>query len=89
MKSQAARRTAVAKEHKGLTNSQVIAMVKAGLDDDAIAQAIHGADAIDFDLSPNGQKQLAASGVSTRVLGAMKARTIRRPTASARPVAEK
>lgn len=89
MKTQAAKRAAVAKEHKGLTNSQVIAMVKAGLDDDAIAQAIHGADATDFDLSPEGQKQLTSSGVSARVLSAMKARTMRRPTASARPVAEK
>jgi len=90
MKSQAAKRAAADKAvHKGLTNAQIITMVKAGLDDDAVVQAIHGADATDFDLSPDGQKQLTTSGVSTRVLGAMKARALRRPAASARPVAEK
>ncbi len=89
MKSQAAKRSVVTKEHKGLTNTQIITMVKAGMDDDAIVQAIHGADAIDFDLSPDGQKQLTSSGVSNRVLAAMKARSLRRPTAYARPVAER
>jgi tetratricopeptide (TPR) repeat protein len=90
MKSQATKRTAAEKAvHKGLTNTQVITMVKSGMDDDAVVQAIHGADAVDFDLSPDGQKQLTSSGVSARVLGAMKTRALRRPTASTRPVAEK
>lgn len=89
MKTQAAKRSVVVKEHKGLTNAQIITMVKAGLDDDAIVQAIHGADATDFDLSPDGLKQLASSGVSNRVVSAMKARALRRPTAYTRPVAEK
>lgn len=89
MKSQQAKRAAVAKEHKGLTNAQIITMVKAGMDDDAIVQAVHGADAIDFDLTPAGLKQLTSSGVSTRIVTAMRARTIRRPAASSRPVAER
>jgi len=89
MKTQASKRSVVAKEHKGLSNTQIITMVKAGMDDDSIVQAIHGADAIDFDLSPNGQRQLTSAGVSNRILSAMKARAIRRPTAYARPVAER
>jgi tetratricopeptide (TPR) repeat protein len=88
MKSQEAKRSVAAKS-KGLTNIQIITMVKAGLDDDAIVQAIHGADAIDFDLTPDGQKQLTGGGVSPRVLTAMKSRAVRRPAAGARPVAEK
>lgn len=89
MKSQAAKRSVAEKVHKGLSNSQVITMVKAGMDDDAVVQAIHGADAVDFDLSPDGQKQLTSSGVSARVVAAMKARALRRPTAYTRPVAER
>ncbi len=53
MKTQAAKKPAPKPAvHKGLNNTQVIAMVKAGMDDGPIEQAVNGADAIDFDLSP-------------------------------------
>jgi tetratricopeptide (TPR) repeat protein len=91
MKTQAARKAVVAKApaHKGLTNAQVITMVKAGMDEETIVNAIRGADAIDFDLSPDGERQLKSGGVSIRVLTAMKARATKRPAAYARPVAER
>jgi len=91
MKTQAARKAAAARApvRKGLTNAQVVTMVKAGMDDDTIVNAIRGADAIDFDLTPAAQHELTASGVSIRVLTAMKARALKRPTAYSRPVAER
>ncbi len=91
MKTQAAKKPVSAKPapRKGLTNSQVIAMVKSGMDDGVVIQAINGADAIDFDLTPAGQQQLTTSGVSARVLAAMKARAMKRPAATTRPVAQR
>jgi hypothetical protein len=90
MKTQAAKKPAPKPAvHKGLNNAQVIAMVKAGMDDGPVEQAVNGADAIDFDLSPAGEQQLTSSGVSARVLAAMKTRASRRLTATTRPVAEK
>jgi tetratricopeptide (TPR) repeat protein len=59
---------------KALTNDQVIAMVKAGVDDDAVAQAIRTSKLARFDLSTSGLQALSASGVSDPVLKAMKAR---------------
>jgi hypothetical protein len=88
MKTQAARKPAPP-VHKGLSNTQIITMVKSGIDEETIIQAIHGADAVDFDLSPAGQKTLAGSGVSAHVLEAMKARLTRKPTGTARHVAER
>ena len=60
MKSETDRKEAASKSaiHKGLTNAQVVTMVKAGMDDDTIVNTIRGANAIDFDLSPEGQQQL-------------------------------
>ena len=49
---------------QGLTNAQVIAMVKSGIDDATVIQAIRGASAVNFDLTPAGQKALTAGGVS-------------------------
>jgi tetratricopeptide (TPR) repeat protein len=90
MKTQAAKKPAPKPAvHKGLNNTQVIAMVKAGMDDGPVEQAVNGADAIDFDLSPAGEQQLTSSGVSARVLAAMKNRASKRLTATTRPVAEK
>ncbi len=57
-----------------LTDGQVIAMVKNGIDDDTIATTVRNAKAVNFDLSSAGQKQLAAGGVSPTVVSAMKAR---------------
>ena len=73
MKVQAAKKPP-APVHKGLTNTQIIAMVNSGMDEDTIVKTIAGAAAVDFDLSPAGQQQLTSGGVSARVLAAMKAR---------------
>ena len=64
---------------KGLTNAQVIAMVKSGIDDATVIQAIRGADAVNFDLTPAGQKTLTSSGVSPRVLAEMKTQAAKKP----------
>jgi len=68
-----------AKTAKALTNAQVIAMVKAGMDDDAVVQAVRASRAANFDLSVSGQQQLTSSGVSARILTAMKTRSTRKP----------
>jgi tetratricopeptide (TPR) repeat protein len=88
MKVQAAKKPP-AVVHKGLNNTQIIAMVKSGMDEGTIIQAIHGANATDFDLSPAGQQALTSSGVSARVLAAMKARTTKSPGSTSGHVAEK
>jgi tetratricopeptide (TPR) repeat protein len=79
---------------KGLTNDQVIAMVKSGMGDDTVIQTIRGAKATSFDLTAAGQQSLSAGGVSAPVLAAMKARVARKPPATAskpapKPVASK
>ena len=55
MKTQAAKKPA-SPVHKGLTNTQVIAMVKSSMDEDTIVKTIAGAAAVDFDLTPGGQQ---------------------------------
>lgn len=65
---------------KALTNDQVIAMVKAGMDDDTIAMTIRNAKAVRFDLTAAGQQSLGAGGVSQKVLVAMKQRSARSTT---------
>ena len=79
MKTQAAKKPATI-VHKGLNNTQIITMVKAGMEDETIIQTINGASAIDFDLTPAGQQSLVSSGVSAHVLNAMKVRSQRKPT---------
>ena len=84
---------------KALTNAQVISMVKSGMDDDTVAQAIRSAKAINFDLTPAAQQALTGGGVSAPVLAAMKTRAARPHTtpgthtatthAAATPVAAK
>lgn len=66
---------------KALTNDQVIAMVKAGVDDDTVAQTIRTAKLARFDLSANGLQALSSGGVSDQVLKAMKARGARKTVA--------
>jgi tetratricopeptide (TPR) repeat protein len=88
MKTQAARKPA-AVAHKGLNNSQIITMVKSGMEEATIIQAINGASAIDFDLSPDGQQALVSSGVSAHVLDAMKARSAKKPATGPGHVAQK
>jgi hypothetical protein len=67
---------------KALTNAQVIAMVKSGMDDDTVAQAVRAAKAVSFDLTTAGQQALSGDGVSATVLAAMKARADRGHLAS-------
>jgi hypothetical protein len=59
-----------------VTNQQVIAMVRAGMDDDTVVQTVKAAKAVNFDLTPTGRKHLADSGVDAAVINAMKARAI-------------
>jgi len=61
---------------KPLTNQQVIAMVRAGMDDDTVAQTVKNAKAVDFDLTAAGRKHLTDGGVSAAVMSAMKARAM-------------
>jgi tetratricopeptide (TPR) repeat protein len=84
MKTQAAKKPP-ATVHKGLTNTQIIAMVNSGMDEDTIVKTIAGAAAVDFDLSAAGQQQLTSGGVSARVLAAMKSRAAK----PSKPVAAK
>jgi tetratricopeptide (TPR) repeat protein len=91
MKTQAAKKpTPKPGTHKGLNNTQIIAMVKSGIADSTVVEAINGAGEIDFDLTPAGQQQLTSSGVSAQILAAMKARAAKKPaTATTKPVAQK
>jgi hypothetical protein len=72
---------------KALTNAQVIAMVKAGMDDDTVMKAIAAAKAVNFDLTTAGQQALTGDGVSSTVLAAMKTRVARTRPASTRTAA--
>ncbi|HSZ16579.1 MAG TPA: hypothetical protein VK764_05725 [Terracidiphilus sp.] len=67
---------------KALNNAQVIAMVKSGMAEDTVVQAIRGAKNASFDLSEGGQQELASNGVSNQVLSAMKARAAHRTVAA-------
>lgn len=67
------------KTAKALTNAQVIAMVKAGMDDDTVVQAVRASKAASFDLTAAGRQQLTSGGVSPQVLAAMKTRSARKP----------
>ena len=67
---------------KALTNEKVIAMVKAGVDDDSIAQTIRTAKLARFDLSAAGLQSLSTGGVSDQLLKAMKARAARKTVAA-------
>ena len=62
---------------KALTNDQVVAMVKSGMDDDIVAQTIKTSKLARFDLSTSALQALSTSGVSDQVLKAMKARAAR------------
>lgn len=70
---------------KALTNTQVVAMVKSGMDDDTVAQAIRSAKAVNFDLTTTSQQALAGDGVSSAVLAAMKTRAARTHVAATHP----
>ena len=70
---------------KALTNAQVVAMVKSGMDDDTVAQAIRSAKAVNFDLTTTSQQAMAGDGVSSAVLAAMKTRAARTHVAATHP----
>jgi hypothetical protein len=57
-----------------LTNDQIISMAGAKLDEANIIDTIQHAKSVNFDLSPQGQVDLAKNGVSGKVITAMKAR---------------
>ncbi len=57
-----------------LTNAQIVAMVKAGVAEDTVAQTVKTAKLVDFDLSLAARRRLTDSGVSPAVLQAMKVR---------------
>jgi hypothetical protein len=57
-----------------LTNQKVIDMMKGGVDEENIIATIREARSVQFDLSPDGQIQLAQNGVKGKVLAAMRER---------------
>jgi tetratricopeptide (TPR) repeat protein len=82
MKTQSATKSEAVSAPKGLTNNQVIAMIKSGVDDDTVVTAIRAAKVVDFDLTPTGQQQLTAGGASKLVVTAMRTRAARKPAAA-------
>jgi len=85
MKTQAAKKPAAV--HKGLSNMQIIAMVKSGMDEDTIVKTIAAAAAVDFDLTAAGQQQLTSGGVSARIVTAMKDRAAKKSSTTVKPPA--
>ena len=71
--SSTAKSTAKAKG-PALTNDQIIAMVKAKVDEGNIIDTIRTAGNVEFDLSVNGQINLTKNGVDGKILTAMKQR---------------
>jgi Plant specific mitochondrial import receptor subunit TOM20 len=65
-----------------MTNEQVIKMVKANVDEANIIDTIRHASTVSFDLSVDGQVNLANNGVKGNILTAMKARARQGKTAS-------
>jgi hypothetical protein len=65
---------APAEADDALTNDQVISMVAAKLDEANVIDTINHAKSVNFDLSAQGQVDLAKSGVSGRIITAMKTR---------------
>jgi hypothetical protein len=69
-------------DSKALTNDKVIAMVKAGVDEETVAQAVRNAKLARFDLSTGGLQALSSGGVSDQVVKAMKARSSHKTVAT-------
>ena len=67
----------------GITNTQVIKMVKAGLGQDVILAAIGNAKRRSFDLTPDGLISLKVGGVSDEIIRAMQGGTETAPAAPA------
>lgn len=60
------------KDSEALTNDTIIKLVKAGLSEENVIATINEARATSFDLSPNAQVQLIQSGVTNRIISAMR-----------------
>ena len=58
-----------------LTNQKIIDMLKGGVDEDNIIATIREAPNVQFDLSPDGQINLAQNGVKGKLLAAMRERS--------------
>jgi hypothetical protein len=58
-----------------LTNQKIIDMVKGGVDEENIIATIREAPNVQFDLSPDGQINLAQNGVKGKLLAAMRERS--------------
>ncbi len=72
---------------KTMTNDQVVQLVKAGLSEDNVLAAIKSAPSVQFDVTANGQLALVQSGVSNRVISAMRDRATVRPAAGKKTTA--
>jgi hypothetical protein len=70
---------------KALTNAQVVAMVKSGMDDDTVVLAIRSSKAASFDLTAAALQALHGDGVSAAVVSAMKSRAMRVHTTPTHP----
>jgi hypothetical protein len=68
-----------------LTNAKVIEMFKGGVDEENIIATIRQAPAVQFDLSPDGQIELAKSGVKGKTVVAMRERARRAKASTANP----
>ena len=66
-----------------LTNEKIIEMFKSGVDEDSIIATIRQAVHVQFDISPDGQIELAKNGVKGKILAAMRERTHRSKPAAA------
>jgi hypothetical protein len=66
-----------------LTNEKIIEMSKSGVDEESIIATIRQAARVQFDISPDGQIQLAKNGVKGKILAAMRERTHRSKPAAA------
>jgi hypothetical protein len=60
-----------------LTNTKVIEMSKSGVDEENIITTIRQAPAVQFDVSPDGQIELAKNGVKGKIVTAMRERAHR------------
>ena len=66
-----------------LTNQKIVEMVKSGVDEENVIATIRQAPAVDFDISPDGQIQLAKNGVKGKIVAAMRERSRRaKPTST-------
>jgi tetratricopeptide (TPR) repeat protein len=66
-----------------LTNEKIIEMSQSGVDEESIIATIRQAVRVQFDISPDGQIQLAKNGVKGKILAAMRERAHRSKPATA------